>query len=144
MKIAEYMTPPETHLADVLVKANQGDWIPAAPDGKAFIKVLWTSPESGGWAVLHRWLKGYVAPAHKHLGALHDWVVSGKSQVRDQVLEAGDYLYEANGMIHEETTALEDTVHLNIADGPVLFYADNAFTHYVGWEQMRRLQDRSS
>jgi hypothetical protein len=50
-------------------------------------------------------------------------------------------VYEANGMVHETTTALEDTEYLFICDGPVLFFSDEGFTHYVGWEQMRPLEE---
>ena len=66
------------------------------------------------------------------------YVVSGKLQVRDAVFEAGDYVYERNGMIHEATTALEDTVYLFLCDGPVLFFDENAFTGYLGWEELER------
>ncbi|MCY4426411.1 MAG: cupin domain-containing protein [Halieaceae bacterium] len=140
MDIQKYMRAPDVGMGDVLVKASASQWIQTDPEGKAFVKVLWTSPDSGGWAVLFKWLKGYTADAHKHLGAVHGLVMSGKLKVRDQVMEAGDYVYEANGMLHEATVALEDTVHLNIADGPILFFRDGEFTHYVGWEQMYKLQ----
>jgi hypothetical protein len=38
------------------------------------------------------------------------------------------------------TTALEDTEYLFICDGPVLFFDDNGFTAYLGWEELRRMQ----
>jgi anti-sigma factor ChrR (cupin superfamily) len=91
--------------------------------------------------VLLRWKKGYVAPPHKHLSAAHTFVLTGKLSVRDGIIEAGDYIYERNGMVHGATTALEDTEYLFICDGPVLFYDDNGFTSYLGWEQVQRLQD---
>jgi len=131
---------PATNIADLHVKGSDEDWIAIDANGKAYMKPLWTSPDSGGWAVLYRWLAGYEAPAHKHLGAIHAYVVSGKLQVRDGLLEAGDYVYEPNGVIHEKTVALEDTVHLNIGDGPVLFFDDNGITNYFGWEQIEKLK----
>ena len=67
--------------------------------------------------------------------------MSGKLQVRDGVLNAGDYVYEPNGMVHDETTALEDTEYLFICDGPVLFFRDDDFSGYLGWEQLRRLRE---
>ena len=91
--------------------------------------------------MLHKWRKGYVAPPHKHLSAAHAFVLSGKLQVRDGTLEAGDYLYEPNGMVHGETKALEDTEYLFICDGPVLFFGENEFSGYLGWEQLQRLRD---
>ena len=91
--------------------------------------------------MLHKWRKGYVAPPHKHLSAAHAFVLSGKLQVRDGTLEAGDYLYEPNGMVHGETKALEDTEYLFICDGPVLFFGEKEFSGYLGWEQLQRLRD---
>ena len=140
MDIYKYMQPPADAVTDHLVKAGEMEWVQTDREGQAFIKVLWTCPKSGGWAVLYKWLKGYSAPAHKHLGAVHAFVLSGKLQLRGMVQEAGDYSYEANGMIHDATTALEDTIYLNIADGPILMFRDGAFTHYIGWEQMYALQ----
>jgi len=63
-------------------------------------------------------------------------------QVRDGVLNAGDYVYEPNGMLHGETTALEDTEYLFICDGPVLFFDGDDFTSYKGWEQLQRLREK--
>ena len=136
----EMMTPEHTELRDILVRGSGQDWIPIDPEGRAFAKPLWTSPDSGGWAVLYNWKAGFVAPAHKHLGAIHAYVISGRLKLRDYELAAGDYVYEPNGIIHEETTAVEDTVHLNIADGPVLFFDDSGITQYFGWEQIEQLR----
>ena len=46
----------------------------------------------------------------------------------DGVLNAGDYVYEANGMLHGATTALEDTEYLFICNGPIIFFDDDNFT----------------
>ena len=105
------------------------------------MKVLWTGSESPGWACLFRWLKGYVAPPHKHLSAAHVYVLSGKLQVRDGILEAGDYVYEPNGMVHGSTIALEDTDYIFICEGPVLFYDDDGFVGYLGWEEIQRIKE---
>src|SRR5690606_6122527 len=99
-----------------------------------------TGSESGSWAVLFRWLKGFTAPQHKHLSASHTFILSGKLKVRDGVLNAGDYVYEPNGMLHGATTALEDTEYLFICNGPVLFFDDDGFTTYLGWEELERLR----
>ena len=61
--------------------------------------------------------------------------------MRDGILKTGDYVYEANGMIHGATTALEDTEYLFICNGPILFYDDNKFTSYLGWEELLRLKE---
>ena len=83
-----------------------------------------------------------MAPQHKHLSAAHTFVLYGKLQVRDGLLETGDYVYERNGMIHGATTALEDTEYLFLCDGPVLFYDDDSFVGYLGWEELRRIQQQ--
>jgi hypothetical protein len=49
-------------------------------------------------------------------------------------------VYEANGMVHGATTALEDTEYLFICNGPVLFFNDDGFTSYLSWEELRRIQ----
>ena len=68
-------------------------------------------------------------------------MLSGKLQVRDGILEAGDYVYEPNGMVHGATTALEDTDYIFICEGPVLFFEDDSFVGYLGWEEIRRIQE---
>jgi anti-sigma factor ChrR (cupin superfamily) len=140
MALAQDISPVNPELMDTLVKARDAEWIEQEP-GKSYIKVLWTGSESGTWAVLLKWNKGFVAAPHKHLGASHTFILKGKLGVRDGVLDAGDYVYEPNGMVHGATTALEDTEYLFICEGPVLFYDDSGFTRYLSWEELVRLQE---
>lgn len=141
MSLPQDITPFNSEVMDSLMKSSEVDWIPMAADpSRGFMKILWTGSESGSWAVLFRWLKGYVAPPHKHLSASHAFILSGKLQVRDGVLNAGDYVYEANGMVHGATTALEDTDYIFICNGPVLFFDESSFTSYLSWEELRRIQ----
>ncbi len=141
MALPQNISPINPELMDTLVPMNEADWIPQPMDpNRAFIRVLYTGAESGRWAVHFRWLKGFVAPPHKHLSASHTFILKGKLQVRDGTLNAGDYIYEPNGMIHGATTALEDTEYLFICDGPVLFFDDNGYTGYLGWEELVRMK----
>jgi len=141
MALPQNISPINPELMDTLVPMNEDDWIPQPMDpSRAFVRVLYTGAESGRWAVHFRWLKGFVAPQHKHLSASHTFILKGKLQVRDGILNTGDYVYEPNGMLHGATTALEDTEYLFICDGPVLFYDDDGFTTYPGWEALRRMQ----
>lgn len=143
MSLPQEIKPINSELMDTLVEAGKLDWIPQDNDPeRAFMKVLWTGSESGSWAVLFRWLKGYTAPQHKHLSASHTFILSGKLQVRDGTLNAGDYVYEPNGMLHGATTALEDTEYLFICNGPVLFYNEDGFTAYLGWEELERIKQQ--
>ena len=70
-----------------MVRAEE-PWIERSATSR--LKVLWASRDSGTWAVLHNWKKGHVFRPHKHLGGAHAYIVSGKLQVRDTVLNAGD------------------------------------------------------
>jgi hypothetical protein len=142
MALPQDISPINPELMDTLFKTNEHEWIPMPDDPeRSFLKILWTGSESGRWALLFRRLKGYVAPQHKHLTPSHTFILSGKLGVRDGTLDAGDYIYEPNGMLHGATNALEDTEYLFICDGPVLFYDDEGFTSYLGGEELRRLQD---
>jgi anti-sigma factor ChrR (cupin superfamily) len=138
MSLPQDIAPLNPDLLDTLVRGSEAPWIPTGND--AYLKVLWTGAESGRWAALFRWPKGYVAPAHKHLSAAHTFILKGRLQVRDGVIEAGDYLYERNGMVHGATEALEDTDYLFICDGPVLFFDEKGFTSYLGWEQLEQMR----
>jgi len=143
MALPQDIAPVNRELMDSLARTSEMDWI-ETEKGKAWIKVLWTGPETGRWAVLLKWTKGYVAPPHKHLSAAHTFILKGRLQVRDGTLETGDYVYEPNGMVHGATTALEDTEYLFICDGPVLFFGEDRFTGYLGWEQLQRMRDRAA
>ncbi|MEZ5557098.1 MAG: cupin domain-containing protein [Pseudomonadales bacterium] len=133
------LEPINDQLADIIVRANE-PWIETEP-GKAWMKVLWAGPETGRWVALIRWCKGYVAAPHKHLSDAHTYILKGKLKVRDGVLNAGDYDYEPNGVLHGATEALEDTEYLFVCEGPVLFYDENGLTNYLGWEELLRLRD---
>src|SRR5216110_2085822 len=80
------------------------------------------------------------SPQHKHLAGAHVYILSGKLQVRDGTLNAGDYVYEPSGVLHDETKAVEDTTYLFISNGPVLFFDENGFTRYTNWEVMEKLR----
>jgi anti-sigma factor ChrR (cupin superfamily) len=126
-------------LADTLYKASSMDWLETTP-GQAWMKILWTGSETGTWAVILKWAKGYVAPAHKHLASSHTFIIKGRLQVRDGILETGDYVYEPNGVLHGATTALEDTEYLFICQGAVLFFNEDSFTGYLSWEELERMR----
>ena len=67
-------------------------------------------------------------------------MIKGQLQVRDGILNAGDYDYEPNGVLHGATVALEDTEYLFICNGPVIFFDDDGLTHYLSWEEMAKMQ----
>lgn len=145
MALPQDISPVNSEVMDALVHSDKLEWIPQRIDPKQhFMKVLWVGPESGRVAVLIRSLKGGITPRHKHLGDAHVLMLKGRLKVRDAELVAGDYLYEANGMIHHDTEALEDTEYLMIMSGPVLFFDENSFLGFQGWEEFHRAQQEHS
>jgi anti-sigma factor ChrR (cupin superfamily) len=128
--------PINSELMDTLVEAGTMEWTKTGD--KSYRKILYTGSETGTWAVLLKWDKGFVAPSHKHLSGSHTFILKGKLQVRDGVLNAGDYVYEANGMLHGETTALEDTEYLFICNGPIVFFGEDSIAGYTSWEELER------
>ena len=142
MALPQDIRPVNNELADSITRSAEIPWIETKP-GMAWTKVLWVGKESGRWAVLLKWKKGYVAPPHKHLAGAHAFIISGKLQVRNGVLNAGDYVYEPSGILHDATTALEDTTYLFICNGAVLFFDENGFTRYTNWEVMEKLRSQA-
>ena len=137
MALPQDIRPIFQDIQDTLIRADE-PWIERSPNDK--VKVLWVGRETGSWATLHHWKKGYAAPPHKHLSGAFAFILSGRLQVRDTVYGPGDFLYEANGMVHGATEALEDTEYLFLCDGPVLFFDKDGFTGYRGWEEVLRMQ----
>ena len=143
MALPQEIRPLYQDLQDTLFKSSKAVWVENSP-GQAWTRILWTGSETGTWAAVFRWKKGFVAPAHKHLSASHTYVLSGKLKVRDGVFEAGDYVYEPNGVLHGATEALEDTEYLFICNGPLLYFNDTQFTGYLGWEELEKMRTRAS
>ena len=56
---------------------------------------------------------------------------------------AGDYIYEPSGILHDATTALEDTTYLFICNGAVLYFDENNFTRYLNWEVVERMRTQA-
>lgn len=143
MGLPQEINPVNSELMDTLVEASKKEWMPYIEgEERAFVKILYIGSESGSWAVLFRWLRGFAADPHKHLSGSHTFILSGQLKVRDGVLNAGDYVYEPNGMLHDETKALEDTEYLFISNGPIIFFDDDNFTGYMGWEEWQRIKDQ--
>jgi quercetin dioxygenase-like cupin family protein len=143
MPLPQEIKPFHQDLQDTLFKASGADWVENSP-GMAWTRILWTGSETGTWAAIFRWKKGFVAPPHKHLSASHTYIIYGKLRVRDGILEAGDYDYEPNGVLHGATEALEDTEYLFICNGPLLYFDDDKFTGYLGWEELEKMRARAA
>jgi hypothetical protein len=130
--------PINGNLQDTLVEASKAPWIEHGP--MSATKVLFTGAETGSWAVLYRWKKGFVAPPHKHLSASHTFILNGKLKVRGAILSTGDYVYEPNAVLHGATEALEDTEYLFICNGPIVFFDEAGLTNYISWEEIEKMR----
>ena len=137
MPLPQDIRPAFQDIQDTLVRSDS-PWVQQTPMSR--VKVLWVGRETGTWASLHEWKKGYTAPPHKHLAGAHAYILSGKLQVRTGMLNAGDYVYEPSGVLHDETKALEDTTYLFICNGPILFFDETGFTRYSNCEVMESLR----
>jgi len=137
MPLPQDIRPVFQDIQDTLVTAD-ARWIETSPTHSTFIFEV--GEETGTFALLIHWNKGHVAAPHKHLAGAHAFVVSGKLQVRNGTLNAGDYVYEPSGILHDATTALEDTTYLFICNGAVLFFDENSFTRYLNWEVVEKLR----
>ena len=89
MALPQEISPVNSELMDGLAAAAKMEWIVTEPG--AAMKILWTGAESGRWAVLLKWDKGYVAGQHKHLSAAFVYMLKGKLQVRDGIINAGEH-----------------------------------------------------
>lgn len=143
MPLPQEIEPLHQGIQDALFKASEADWIENEP-GMAWTRILWTGSETGTWAAVFRWNKGYIASPHKHLSASHTFILKGKLKVRDGILDTGDYVYEPNGVLHGQTEALEDTEYLFICSGPLLFFDEDRFTSYLGWEEWEKLRGNAA
>jgi quercetin dioxygenase-like cupin family protein len=143
MPLPQEIRPHHQDLQDTIFKASGEAWIESSP-GMAWMRLLWTGSETGTWAAVFRWKKGFVAAPHKHLSASHTYILSGKLKVRSGILETGDYVYEPNGVLHDATEALEDTEYLFICNGPLLFFNEDRFTSYLSWEEIEKMRERAA
>src|SRR5882672_2420442 len=85
MPLPQDIRPVFQDIQDTLVRSD-APWVQQTP--LSSVKVLWAGRETGTWASLHHWKKGYAAPPHKHLAGAHVYILSGKLQVRDGTLNA--------------------------------------------------------
>ena len=60
MPLPQEIRPLHQDLQDTLFRASDSAWIENSP-GLAWTRVLWTGSESGTWAAVFRWKKGFVA-----------------------------------------------------------------------------------
>ncbi|TVO64774.1 2,4'-dihydroxyacetophenone dioxygenase family protein [Denitromonas ohlonensis] len=117
------MTP--TPIGDFHVAPTDLPW-KVLREGYHF-KLLRTCPVTGTWVALFRTVAGASVPSHKHIGAAEYFVLKGKIEIRGGAerggitASAGDYGYEPNGIIHEQTYFPEPCEYLFINHGPLQY-----------------------
>lgn len=124
------------------IRPSEGKWVSFGPGVE--MQVLRVSAETGHWAGLFRCAAGSVVPRHEHLGAAEYLVLDGKVEVRGGPDEgglislAGDYVYEPNGIIHNENVFVEDSLVYFANQAPLKFMDENDnITFICDWKTIR-------
>lgn len=105
---------------EVHVNTEKMDWDSKSLEG-LFDKMLFRNEETGATIALIKFEKGAGIPMkHEHASNQFMYMLSGKYQYTETgiTLEPGDYYANAKGNFHGPTVALEETVFLEIYDGP--------------------------
>ena len=131
----------ESESVDGLVRADRLDWIDTG--GGNQVKVLRVSEETGSWTALFKAAAGTTNPPHRHLGPADFYVLSGSIEYRNGRAEAGDWIYEPTGALHEATHHPEETVYLANVHGPIAYFdADGNVASVSDGSQMKALLPR--
>ena len=143
MPLPQDITPLNPALMDTLISAGDGDWIPQPFDPeRAFIKILWTGSESGAWARAVPVEEGFHgAPTQASLAVTHLHSL-GQAPGAGRNLECRRLHLRAQRHAARRPRRHSKTrEYLFICNGTVLFYDDEGFTSYLGWEELRRLEE---
>ncbi len=113
-------------------------WTPWVMDGTHF-KLMNVDLKSGGFTLLLKVDAGNQAPVHRHLGAVEAYVLEGGFGYDGDKGEAGCYLYEAAGSIHQPTSP-QGSVMFAVIYGPLVGYGvDGSIEGVVDAELMLNL-----
>lgn len=105
---------------EILVHAKDHDWLDKTLDGLSH-KPLWRNDETGASISLIRFKKGAGIPMrHSHASNQFMFCLKGKYRYvpTDLVLEEGSFYWNPKGCLHGPTHADEDTILLEVYDGP--------------------------
>ena len=125
----------------LLIRPDDLKW--TETEGGNSIKLLRVSEETGSWSALFRAAKGTTNPPHIHLGPADFYVIEGVMEFRGGVSRTGDWIYEPNGAVHEQTHHPEETIYLANVHGAIAFTDENQEILSISdWRGMKALQDR--
>ncbi len=131
------MTTPQTRQPKRPVFLDPGKlpWTPWVMDGTHF-KLMNVDLKTGGFSLLLKVDPDNNAPVHQHLGAVEAFVLEGGFGYEGDQGEAGCYLYEAAGSIHQPTSP-QGSVMFAVIYGPLVgFTEDGAIDGVVDAELM--------
>jgi len=112
--------PNEKLTGEFKVDTNELDWEPKSLEG-LLDKMLFRNEETGATIALIKFEKGSGIPvAHEHASNQFMFMLQGLYSYTESgiVLKPGDFYANAKGHFHGPAVALEDTVFLEIYDGP--------------------------
>ena len=114
------MTEKAPDLQELLIQSNDMTWREKSLEGVAE-KMLWRNEETGASIALIRFSKGASIPKpHKHASNQFMFCLSGLYEYTETgvVLEPGSFYCNPKGNVHGPTLARDETVVLEIYDGP--------------------------
>jgi len=106
-----------------LVDTDQLPWKPL--DRGQWVKLLRVNEETGGWAMLVRAEAGSVNGRHMHMGPADFYVIEGCIDYVGGVANAGAYVFEPAGAVHDRTTHPVDTLYFANVYGSLAFLDEN-------------------
>jgi quercetin dioxygenase-like cupin family protein len=112
--------PGAPSLAEILLQTDQMDWRPKSLPG-LFEKMLWRNEETGASMALIKFEKGCRIPSpHSHASNQFMYCLRGRYEYTSTgvTLLPGSFYCNPKGSVHGPTLAHEETVVLEIYDGP--------------------------
>ncbi|AWB94807.1 cupin [Agromyces badenianii] len=105
---------------EILVQTGDLDWVDKTLEGLSQ-KALWRNEDTGASITLVRFLKGSGIPSrHSHASNQFMFCLAGRYTYlpTDITLTPGSFYWNPRGSLHGPTFAEEDTVLLEVYDGP--------------------------
>ncbi|WP_278069449.1 cupin domain-containing protein [Brevundimonas sanguinis] len=112
------------------VHCDDVPWLPLAP--KIGVRILKLDHESGGFSVMIRAEAGGILPRHSHIESAEIYVLQGQgTHAQTGAYQAGDYISEPKGALHDALAFDQETVLLMICQGPSAFLGDDDSVQHI-------------
>ncbi|MCY0897530.1 MAG: cupin domain-containing protein [Firmicutes bacterium] len=106
--------------AEVLINTAESEWRAKSLPGLSEIR-LWSNEETGASISLVKFVKGSGIPGeHRHASNQFMYCLSGEYEYTKShiVLKPGHFYWNPKGHVHGPTVAREDSILVEIYDGP--------------------------